>query len=116
MAAENPFNALHISLNEYALSLWDWWLPNANVFSFFSSSKYSDLIIRCEAQEFKVHKIVVCGQSKYFSSICDGDWKVRLGTGYLDSMITGIAHNINLRSLGSGRWHSRAQRRQYPRC
>jgi hypothetical protein len=89
MAAKNPFDALHISLNEYALSLWGWWLPNVNVFSCFGSSKYSDLIIRCEA---------------------------RLGTGYLDSMITGIAHNINLRSLGSGRRHNRAQRRQCPRC
>lgn len=44
----------------------------------FDSSKYSDLIIRCEDREFKVHRIVVCGQSKYFSKICDGDWKVRL--------------------------------------
>lgn len=46
--------------------------------SYFESSKYSDLVIRCEGQEFKVHKIVVCGQSKYFSVMCDGDWKVRL--------------------------------------
>ncbi|KAH0541720.1 hypothetical protein FGG08_003812 [Glutinoglossum americanum] len=42
---------------------------------YFNSSKYSDLKIRCEGQEFNAHKIVLCGQSKYFSAMCDGDWK-----------------------------------------
>ncbi|KAI9776086.1 MAG: hypothetical protein M1839_000599 [Geoglossum umbratile] len=58
MATENLFDALHASLKNY-----------------LNSAKYSDLIIRCEGREFKVHKIILCGQSKYFSTICDGDWK-----------------------------------------
>jgi len=52
------FGDLHASLREY-----------------FHSSKYSDLIIRCEGQKFKVHKAIVCGQSSFFSKACDGEWK-----------------------------------------
>ena len=94
MAAKNPLDALHTRLKGYGVCLRALWLPNANVSSHLNSSKYSDLIIRCEAQEFKVHKIIICGQSEYFSSICDGVWKVRLPAGYLDS--NGVVYNIYL--------------------
>jgi hypothetical protein len=49
-----------------------------NNFSYFRSSKYSDLVIHCEDQKFKVHKVIVCGQSSFFSKACDGEWKVWL--------------------------------------
>ena len=38
----------------------------------FMSGKYSDLRILCGAEhEFKVHKIVICPQSEYFSKVVD---------------------------------------------
>ncbi|KAI9784670.1 MAG: hypothetical protein M1816_000786 [Peltula sp. TS41687] len=42
---------------------------------YLTSSKYSDLIIRCGGQEFKVHKVILCGQSKFFDKACDAGWK-----------------------------------------
>ncbi|KAI9784671.1 MAG: hypothetical protein M1816_000787 [Peltula sp. TS41687] len=42
---------------------------------YLASSKYSDLVIRCKGQDFNVHKVVLCGQSKFFSKACDGEWK-----------------------------------------
>lgn len=47
-----------------------------NISSFFKTSKFSDLIIQTGDQEFKVHKIVVCGQSEYFARLLSGNWKV----------------------------------------
>ncbi|OXV11874.1 hypothetical protein Egran_00364 [Elaphomyces granulatus] len=46
---------------------------------FFDTSKFSDLVIRTEDQEFKVHKIVVCGQSEYFACLLSGKWKEATG-------------------------------------
>ncbi|KAF2085251.1 hypothetical protein K490DRAFT_67899 [Saccharata proteae CBS 121410] len=43
--------------------------------SYYAIGKYSDLTVQCEDREFKVHKVIVCGQSSYFSKMCDGDWK-----------------------------------------
>jgi len=92
MVAEDPFDALHASLKKYSLVSNALWLHDANTFSSFSSSKYSDLVIRCEGQDFKVHKVVVCGQSDYFASICDGEWKVRIEMGYFGSEL--VLENI----------------------
>ncbi|GBF63942.1 hypothetical protein TMEN_6610 [Trichophyton mentagrophytes] len=43
--------------------------------SFFNSSKFTDFTIRTAEDDFKVHKVVVCGQSEYFTHIFDGNWK-----------------------------------------
>lgn len=39
--------------------------------SYFVSSKFSDITIRTKLQEFKVHRLVICGQSEYFSLLCN---------------------------------------------
>lgn len=60
-------------------------LSNANAFSHFNSSKYSDAVIRCGGHKFEVHRVVLCAQSRYFSNMFDGDWKAGLSTGYMVS-------------------------------
>jgi hypothetical protein len=99
MSGGNPFDVLHASLKEYARGLGSIHYPNTNVVSYFNTSKYSDLVILCEGQKFNVHKIILCGQSKYFSTICDGDWKVRLMTGNLDLTAAEIVHNTRKRPI-----------------
>ena len=48
------------------------------------SEKYSDLVIKCQDEEFKVHKAIVCSQSPVLAAACDGEFKVREGmTGVL---------------------------------
>lgn len=32
--------------------------------------------MHCGNQEYKVHKLVICGQSKVFSRMFNGNWKV----------------------------------------
>jgi hypothetical protein len=44
------------------------------------SSKYSDLTIQCDDQQWLVHKSIVCSQSDFFSAACDRDFKVRRRT------------------------------------
>ncbi|PYH45460.1 BTB/POZ domain protein [Aspergillus saccharolyticus JOP 1030-1] len=41
---------------------------------YYSSSEFSDLIVHTSDQDFKVHRLVVCGQSGYFSRLDQGDW------------------------------------------
>jgi hypothetical protein len=38
--------------------------------------KYSDLTLRCGKNVFKVHKNIVCTQSKVFAAACDGGFQV----------------------------------------
>ncbi|EFQ96930.1 hypothetical protein MGYG_08855 [Nannizzia gypsea CBS 118893] len=47
----------------------------ASLKRYFDASKFTDLVIRTADKDIKVHKVVVCGQSEYFSRIFDGDWK-----------------------------------------
>lgn len=93
MALGNLTDALRTSLKEYDIVSDALWAPDVNTFSFLVSSKYSDLVVRCEGRDFKVHKVIVCGQSDFFSGICDGDWKVRPETGSLPS--THVAHDFH---------------------
>ncbi|KAJ5938796.1 BTB/POZ protein [Penicillium verhagenii] len=46
----------------------------ASIQSFFKSSQFTDLVIATEEQEFKVHRVVVCGQSEYFARLYNGKW------------------------------------------
>ncbi|KKZ63347.1 hypothetical protein EMCG_02348 [[Emmonsia] crescens] len=48
---------------------------SASLKRFFSSSKFTDFIIRTTENEFKVHKMVICGQSEFFSCLFDEEWK-----------------------------------------
>lgn len=55
---EDPFEPLLRSLPDY-----------------LNSPSLSDSIIQCEDKEFKIHKLILCTQSKYFSKAFNGDWK-----------------------------------------
>lgn len=59
MAIEDESNSLMAGLN--------------NV---FNSSDYSDLTICCKEREWKVHRAIICPQSKFFAVACNGDFKV----------------------------------------
>ena len=48
----------------------------AGLQNLFNSSDYSDLTIRCEEREWKVHRAIICPQSKFFAVACNGDFKV----------------------------------------
>ncbi|KAF2085252.1 POZ domain-containing protein [Saccharata proteae CBS 121410] len=39
------------------------------------SPKYHDVVLKCKGQEFKVHRVILCGQSTFFSTMFDGPWK-----------------------------------------
>ena len=42
----------------------------------WSSSQYSDLIIRSGSEEFKVHRAIICPRSKFFAAACNGPFQV----------------------------------------
>ncbi|EAW06333.1 BTB/POZ domain protein [Aspergillus clavatus NRRL 1] len=44
-------------------------------FVFFRSSIFSDLKIISKDQEFKVHRLIICGQSAYFARLFNHNWK-----------------------------------------
>lgn len=39
-------------------------------------SRFSDLILKCEGEEFHVHKCIVCLESPVFTAACGGDFQV----------------------------------------
>ena len=41
-----------------------------------ADTKYCDLTLECEGQEFKVHRVVVCYQSPVLAAACDGKFQV----------------------------------------
>lgn len=41
------------------------------------SEKFSDVVLKCQDKEFKVHKAIVCSQSDVLLAACDGEFKVR---------------------------------------
>jgi hypothetical protein len=72
--------SLYIGLIEYSYQAPRPLFIRLITFSCLESSQYSDATIRCEGREFKVHKIVVCTQSEFFSKAFNGDWKRSTGT------------------------------------
>jgi hypothetical protein len=42
------------------------------------SGNFSDLVLKCGDKEWKLHKSVVCCQSKFFHEACSGDFQVSL--------------------------------------
>ncbi|TVY90573.1 hypothetical protein LAWI1_G002953 [Lachnellula willkommii] len=48
---------------------------SALVSSMFEADKFSDLTIKCQGTIFKVHRLVVCLQSKPLAVAVDGRWK-----------------------------------------
>ncbi|EIT73259.1 hypothetical protein AO1008_00634 [Aspergillus oryzae 100-8] len=47
---------------------------SASIKKFFISSDFSDMTICTADQEFKVHRLIVCGQSAYFSRLFKANW------------------------------------------
>lgn len=43
----------------------------------FLDDKYADLTIRCDGQDFRVHRAILCPQSPFFDRACHGGFKVR---------------------------------------
>ncbi|KAI9932487.1 hypothetical protein ASPWEDRAFT_166141 [Aspergillus wentii DTO 134E9] len=50
-------------------------LSSQTHFWFFNTSQFSDLVVQTTEQDFKVHKLVICGQSEYFSLMYSKEWK-----------------------------------------
>ena len=50
---------------------------NANWGRWLLNPKYSDWKIKCGDQTYSAHRLVVCSNSAYFATICDGGFKVR---------------------------------------
>ncbi|RYN15717.1 hypothetical protein AA0119_g13004 [Alternaria tenuissima] len=46
-----------------------------NLSEFYNSSRLSDGTITCDGKGFRIHKIVLCAQSKFFLNAFDGKWK-----------------------------------------
>ncbi|KAK4446212.1 BTB/POZ protein [Podospora aff. communis PSN243] len=42
---------------------------------FYSSGEYSDLVISCGGKEYRVHRVLVCAQSKFFAAACRDGFK-----------------------------------------
>ncbi|EPS42063.1 hypothetical protein H072_3949 [Dactylellina haptotyla CBS 200.50] len=40
-----------------------------------NSGKFSDFRIKCRGKEWKVHRAIICPQSKYFATMCESDFK-----------------------------------------
>ncbi len=38
--------------------------------------KYSDFVIECGNQSFRVHKVIICALSEYFDKVCCGEFMV----------------------------------------
>ncbi len=42
----------------------------------WSSSQYSDMIVRSGSEDFKVHRAIICPRSKFFTVACNGMFQV----------------------------------------
>jgi BTB/POZ domain len=42
------------------------------------TGKYSDFIIECGGRQFKVHRSIVCPQSKFLEILCESNFEVIL--------------------------------------
>lgn len=40
--------------------------------------KYSDFVIATRAEQFPVHKVIICSLSEYFDKVCGGEFMVRI--------------------------------------
>lgn len=61
----------------------------------WSSSQYSDVIVRTGSEEFKVHRAIICPRSKFFAAACNGPFQV-----CHNNIRSGRAWNIMLINLG----------------
>ncbi|EEP81658.1 predicted protein [Uncinocarpus reesii 1704] len=57
------------------MELQDTYSLSAGLKRYHDSGQFTDLTIRVAGEEFKVHRVIVCSQSEYFSRLYDGDWK-----------------------------------------
>ncbi|KAG5292974.1 BTB/POZ domain-containing protein [Histoplasma ohiense] len=48
---------------------------SASLKRLFHSSKFTDITIQAGEEEFKVHKLILSGQSEYFSRMFSAEWK-----------------------------------------
>ena len=46
--------------------------------SYLTSSAHSDLVVLCNDDRYNVHKIILCSQSKWFATSCEGPTMVSL--------------------------------------
>ncbi|KAK3331541.1 BTB/POZ protein [Apodospora peruviana] len=47
----------------------------SSLVEFYSNGEYSDLVISCGEKEYRVHRILVCAQSKFFAAACREGFK-----------------------------------------
>ncbi|CAH0055463.1 unnamed protein product, partial [Clonostachys solani] len=84
--APKGFERFLSSLNEYGTQhRIDSLFPNMNS-DYFNTDTFSDVVIVCEDQEFKVHRLVLACHSKYFEKQLNGNWK-DFDPGIVESML-----------------------------
>ncbi|KAG0646411.1 Kelch repeat and BTB domain-containing 5, partial [Hyphodiscus hymeniophilus] len=71
----NFTNALHLKFDFEMTSPVVASLRNSWLSTMYSSGKYCDLTIKCQDRKFKVHRVVVCSQSKPLAAAVDGELK-----------------------------------------
>lgn len=55
----------------------DYWLRLFNtVASYYNTDTFSDVVVACNDQEFKVHGVILSAHSKFFAKALNGNWKV----------------------------------------
>lgn len=64
------------------------------------SGKYQDMVVRCESREWKVHRVILCASSEYFSKACEDTFEVctpfHVSKSSLIRRKEGISGEINL--------------------
>ncbi|EEH06202.1 BTB/POZ domain-containing protein [Histoplasma capsulatum G186AR] len=84
------------SLNDTTYTL------SASLKRLFHSSKFTDITIQAGEEEFKVHKLILSGQSEYFSRMFSAEWKLEDDPRTIEAMLR-FMYGLDYDSSSQGR-------------
>jgi hypothetical protein len=86
-------------------------IPATDSSSLYDTGKYTDMTVKCQGKEWKVHRAIVCSQSKPLAAAMDGKFKVSF---FLE---TGTQYKFQvLMVAGSKLWGNRSRCRRARDC